>query len=219
MKKYALIVAGGSGTRMGADVPKQFLLLNGRPLLMHTLEKFNGCEIILVLPHDQFSYWQELCITYSFQLPHRLCEGGKTRFQSVQNGLDCIPGADALVAIHDGVRPLVHASTILQSFTTAAEKGNAVAVVELKDSIRQITNAGNTKHVNRDEYRLVQTPQTFKVSQIKQAYAQVSHQEFTDDAGVLEATGVQINLIAGSYDNLKITTPEDLKIAACLLAV
>jgi 2-C-methyl-D-erythritol 4-phosphate cytidylyltransferase len=219
MKKYALIVAGGSGTRMGTELPKQFLPLKGKPVLMHTLEKFTDCSIILVLPENQFKYWQELCVSHTFQISHSLCAGGTTRFESVKNGLACITEPDAIVAIHDGVRPLVHASTIAQSFIIAAEKGNAVAAVELKDSIREWTNEGTTRHVNRTHYLLVQTPQTFLVKQIKDAYARATHQNFTDDAGVLESVGSSIHIIKGSYDNIKITTPEDLLMAAALLPV
>lgn len=219
MKKYALIVAGGSGTRMGTELPKQFLPLKGKPVLMHTLEKFTDCSIILVLPESQFTYWQELCVSHTFQIPHSLCAGGTTRFESVKNGLACITEIDAIVAIHDGVRPLVHASTIEQSFITAAEKGNAVAAVELKDSIREWTTERTTKYVNRTHYLLVQTPQTFSVKEIKDAYARATHQNFTDDAGVLESCGSNIHIIKGSYGNIKITTPEDLLMASALLPV
>ncbi len=217
-KKYALIVAGGSGSRMGSVLPKQFMELKGRPVLMHTLEKFNGCTIILVLPEMQIEYWKTLCANNGFTLPHQVCKGGETRFHSVRNGLELIKEKDALVAIHDGVRPLITQEIIAKTFDMASEKGNAVAAVKLKDSIREITLDGRTRNANRNNYWLIQTPQTFQSGLIKEAYAHATHYNFTDDAGVLEEFGKSVFLTEGSYRNLKITTPEDLIIAEALLA-
>lgn len=218
MQKIALIVAGGSGTRMETNVPKQFLLLAGKPILMHTIEAFYNSEIshiILVLPLGEMEYWNELCQKNGFTIKHQLVAGGSSRFESVNNGLQYCNNED-LVAIHDGVRPFISKEIILKSFETALEKGNAVAAVRLKDSIRKVELLGN-KNVNRDNYYLIQTPQTFKVELIKQAYAAQNHINFTDDASVLEANGLAINLIAGDYKNIKITTPEDMLIAEAFL--
>ena len=214
MKKTALIVAGGNGSRMESDLPKQFILLAGKPILMHTIEAFNNCNvsnIIVVLPLNQIDFWKELCTEFSFNLAHEIIAGGASRFESVQNGLVRCNEED-LVAIHDGVRPFITAEIINNSFDTAAQKGNAVAAVRLKDSIRKVDLLGN-KNVNRDAYFLIQTPQTFKCNIIKDAYQAQDHINFTDDASVLEANGHAINLIPGDYKNIKITTPEDLLVA------
>jgi 2-C-methyl-D-erythritol 4-phosphate cytidylyltransferase len=218
MNRYALIVAGGKGLRMGNEIPKQFLPLDGKPVLMHTLEAFAaipGLHIVLVLPSVQFDYWHKLSEAHAFAVEHTLVEGGETRFHSVKNGLDIIPDG-ALVAIHDGVRPLVSGEVIGKSFETATNRGNAVTAVRLKDSIREVTLLGN-KNVNRNNYYLVQTPQTFMSTLIKRAYAKPDHFNFTDDASVLEESGHTIHLLEGSYSNIKITTPEDLLWAEALL--
>lgn len=219
MQKYVVIVAGGSGTRMKREIPKQFIPVAGKPILMHTLEAFyqvsNQINIILVLPESQVLGWKNLCAQYSFDLPHTITLGGETRFHSVKNGLAKIEG-DGLVAIHDGVRPMVSKQIVLNSFTIAEQKGNAITAVPLKDSIRW-SNGIDNKVVNRDEYQLIQTPQTFKVNLIKAAFDTGYDPGFTDDATVLEATGATINLIAGDYSNIKITTPEDLVLAESLL--
>jgi 2-C-methyl-D-erythritol 4-phosphate cytidylyltransferase len=214
MKKTALIVAGGSGSRMESDLPKQFIKLAGMPILMHTIEAFFNCNvsnIIVVLPQNQIEFWKELCSEFSFNLPHEIVTGGASRFESVQNGLKHC-NDDDLVAIHDGVRPLINAKIINLSFEIAAEKGNAVAAVRLKDSIRKVDLLSN-KNVNRDGYFLIQTPQTFKYHLIKEAYQAQDHINFTDDASVLEANGYAIHLFPGDYKNIKITTPEDLLVA------
>lgn len=220
MNKYALVVAGGKGLRMGTEIPKQFILLKGMPVLMHTLKAFRSIEaiqLILVLPLDQIAYWKQLCITYQFELPHQIIAGGDTRFQSVKNGLQAIPGKTGLVAIHDGVRPLVSIKIIEESYNVAQEKGNALTVVALKDSIRKQTNKGSIS-INRADYFLVQTPQTFRVEEIKDAYEKAdTANNFTDDASVLEANGGEIQLVQGDYKNIKITTPEDLLFASALL--
>lgn len=218
MVKYALIVAGGSGSRMGSDIPKQFLLLHGKPVLMHTLQRFAdaGCELILVLPSDQITYWKTLCSEYDFNIPHRIETGGATRFHSVQNGLIHVP-AQSLVAIHDGVRPCIRKECIEEGFLLAARKGNAVAVVKPKDSIRVVTDEEDNHAVQRENYRLIQTPQVFQSTLIQKAYEQATHTSFTDDASVLEATGTAIHLYEGDYRNIKITTPEDIGLAELFL--
>jgi len=220
MNKYALVVAGGRGSRMGAEIPKQFLLLKGLPVLMHTLKAFRSIDdihLILVLPEDQIMYWNQLCTKYDFSLPHQIVAGGETRFQSVKNGLQSISDSEALVAIHDGVRPLVSIDIIKESYKLAQQMGNALTIIPLKDSIRMQTDKGSVS-VNRSDYFLVQTPQTFRLSEIKTAYENAPElNTFTDDASVIEAIGAEIHLVQGDYKNIKITTPEDLLFAEALL--
>jgi 2-C-methyl-D-erythritol 4-phosphate cytidylyltransferase len=220
-KEYALIVAGGKGTRIKSRLPKQFLELKGKPILLHTLEAFyrysEKIEIVLVLPEDDFQIWQTICKKFDFNKPVILQKGGETRFQSVKNGLSKIEGP-GLVAIHDGVRPLVSEDIIGASFRLAAVHQSAVAAVRLKDSIR-ITDQDNTKAVDRSRFRLIQTPQTFDVDLIKQAYQMKEDASLTDDASVAEKSGLVISLFEGSYENIKITTPEDLIIAEAFLNV
>lgn len=217
--EYALIVAGGKGTRIKSKIPKQFLELNGLPVLMHTILAFkrysSDIRIILVLPEDDFSTWESLCTKYNFHCPLVLQRGGDSRFQSVKNGLDKIEG-DGLVAIHDGVRPLVNEDIIGASFRLAAVHTSAVAAVRLKESIR-MTDQDHTIAVDRSRFRLIQTPQTFRVPMIKEAYQQKEDPSLTDDASVAERSGLTISLFEGSYENIKITTEEDLVIAAALL--
>jgi len=218
MKKYALIVAGGKGLRMGTETPKQFLLLQGRPVLMHTIEAFASILdilIVLVLPEAQKNYWQELTIKHLFTIPHILVSGGDTRFQSVKNGLTYV--SDGIVAIHDGVRPIISQELLIKAYDTCEQKGNAVLAVRLKDSIREVDLFGN-KNVNRNNYYLIQTPQVFHSSEIKAAYQNAEHDNFTDDASVLESVGAKIHLVEGSYSNIKITSPEDLAIAEVLIS-
>lgn len=218
--RFALIVAGGSGQRMVASIPKQFLLLKEKPVLMHTLQAFFNTgvnRIFLVLPLAHFDTWRNLCSEYDFNIPHELVEGGSTRFKSVSNGLRAIGNHVALVAIHDGVRPLVSQTLIERCFSEAAIHGNALAVVPSKDSLRMKKGEENLS-VNRTDYVLVQTPQTFDLSKIQEAYLQPERDTFTDDASVFEASRGKIHLVEGEYSNLKITTPEDLKIAEALMA-
>jgi 2-C-methyl-D-erythritol 4-phosphate cytidylyltransferase len=219
MNKYILIVAGGSGSRMQAKLPKQFLLLKEKPILMHTIMAFKNydkkCQIILVLPENHMEYWENLCAEYNFKVEHLLVKGGKTRFHSVLNGLNSIE-KEGIVAIHDGVRPLVSAATIKECIQSAAEKGNAIPVVLVNDSVRKIDLSENYS-VDRKNYRLVQTPQCFKSELIKAAYRQKYSEHFTDDASVLENMGVKINLVQGNLENIKITTQIDLKIAGALM--
>ncbi len=221
MNKYAVIVAGGSGTRMGAPMPKQYLPIGGVPVLMHTLRKFAravfNIKLILVIPANDFELWTELCEQHQFQIPHQVVAGGKSRFQSVKNGLNMIPDHEGLVAIHDGVRPFVEAEVIQSSYEVAAKSGSAIAVVALKDSIRKLQDDGKSVFQERQYFRLVQTPQTFQVSKIKKAFEVPELHTFTDDATVYEHQGWQVELIAGNLENIKITTPEDLEYAEFLL--
>lgn len=222
MKKYALIVAGGSGTRLGGPIAKQYLPIGGKPVLMHTLAKFQAFDdklsLILVIPGGDFDFWQNLCGEFGFNIPHLLVAGGQSRFQSVKNGLDAIADTEGLVAIHDGVRPFVKQQVIEQSFQTAALTGSAVAVVELKDSIRKVEPSGTSVFQNRSEFRLVQTPQTFQLKKIKKAFEVEESTAFTDDATVYEHQGWQVSLIPGNLENIKITTKEDLEYAAFLVS-
>lgn len=220
MKYYAIIVAGGKGNRMNQTVAKQFIELNEKPILMHTLEAFSQCvlnpEIILVLNRHQHAYWQQLCKAHSFNIPHLVVEGGAERFDSVKNGLKLIT-EEAVVAIHDAVRPLVSAALILASYHMALEKGNAIAAIQPVDSVRIKKEGLNSEALNRDELYLIQTPQTFKTEQLHQAYLQDYSKEFTDDASVVERAGFNINILPGERNNIKITYPQDLDMANFLL--
>ncbi|GAB3916089.1 2-C-methyl-D-erythritol 4-phosphate cytidylyltransferase [Mucilaginibacter boryungensis] len=218
-KSYAIIVAGGSGTRMQAIVPKQFLLLNGKPVLMYTVEAFRASsyqpEIIVVMHPNFHTYWKELCDTHNFNIPHRLTDGGETRFQSVKNGLALV-NDDSLVAVQDAVRPLTSVEIIDNAYKQANEYSNAIVAVKSRDSVRSLRN-GKSESLLRDEIYLVQTPQTFKANLLKKAYLQPFNNGFTDDASVAEADGNVIHLVEGNYQNIKITFPEDIAIAEMLL--
>ena len=216
MQKIALIVAGGIGARMKTTIPKQFLLLKGTPVLMHTLKQFSHFEkIILVLPSTQFDYWHSLCDIYNFILNHTLVAGGETRFHSVKNGLKKV-GPNSILAIHDGVRPLVSTSLINNLLSQAKEETGAIPVMPVKDSLRKIDEENST-HIDRDNLYTVQTPQCFLSVDIKKAYTQEFSETFTDDAFVFERAGGRITTILGEGRNLKITTKEDLKIAKILI--
>lgn len=219
MKLYAVIVAGGSGKRMGAEVPKQFLELGGRPLLMHTIEKFrsfdSSIEIITVLPEDQLRHWLELQEKYDFKIPQTIVKGGSARYHSVKNGLEFVESS-GIVAIHDGVRPFVSPDTIKRCFETAIRLGNAIPVITPSDSLRLVSDEVSSP-LNRANVRQVQTPQVFNSDLIKDAYLQDYSPEFTDDAIVLEKKGIKINLVEGNRENIKITNPEDMLISNALL--
>lgn len=219
MKYYAIIVGGGSGTRMQQQTPKQFLELNGRPVLMHTLEAFFRSElkpeILLVLNVHFHAHWEKLCQTHQFTIPHTLIKGGEQRFHSVKNGLKLIKGK-AIVAIHDAVRPLVSTELINLGFEQAEMQGNAVAGLPCKDSVRQITENGSVA-LNRESLYLMQTPQTFKSEILQKAYQQDYRIDFTDDAAVVERMGNKIHILPGESQNIKITYPEDLILAETLL--
>lgn len=217
--RTALIMAGGKGLRMGQPLPKQFLLLEGKPVLMHTLSLFAALvpavRLVLVLPADQVDYWQSLCKAHAFTLPHTIVRGGACRFDSVKNGLAAV-GEEGLVAIHDGVRPLVTPDLIERCFAAAASHGSAIPVTPLIESLRQVGETGS-QAVDRTAYRLVQTPQTFKAALIKEAYAVADHCDYTDDAAVYEAMGLTIWLVEGDRANLKLTEAADLEWAAFYL--
>ena len=219
MKLYALIVAGGTGERMKSEIPKQFIEIDGKPILMHTIERFldfdRSIEIITVLPDNQLRFWNELQKKYSFTIPHTLVKGGKTRFDSVKNGLG-FTDEPGLVAIHDGVRPFVSIDTIKRCFETAGRLGNAIPVISPSDSLR-ITTENGSEPIDRTKIKLIQTPQVFRTDLIMYAYRQDYLPEFTDDAMVLERTGEKINLVEGNRENIKITNPEDLIIAGSLI--
>jgi len=213
--RYAIIVAGGKGIRMGSAVPKQFLLLSGKPLLMHTLQAFYQADpeinLIIVLPESQQGYWNELCIKYDFKLPCQIADGGDTRFESVKNGL-ALTGKEGLVAVHDGVRPFINTDLIERCYATAKKNGAAVPVTQLTESIRKMD--GETSFsVRRETYCSVQTPQAFRLELLKKAYLQSYQERFTDDASVVEAAGYQVELVEGLPDNIKITTTLDLLMA------
>ncbi|GAB3194339.1 2-C-methyl-D-erythritol 4-phosphate cytidylyltransferase [Pontibacter aydingkolensis] len=215
LPEYAIIVAGGSGTRMQHDLPKQFIEVAGKPILMHTIERFykynSAVRLIVVLPQEQLTSWRELCRKHSFKLFHMTVAGGTTRFGSVKNGLDAVMG-DGLIAVHDGVRPFVDVETIKGAYEAAAKYGSAVVAVPPKDSIRELTGEGS-RAVPRAKYKMVQTPQVFQASILRKAYEQSEQEYFTDDASVVESIGQPITLVEGSYRNIKITTPEDLILA------
>jgi 2-C-methyl-D-erythritol 4-phosphate cytidylyltransferase len=219
-KQFVIIVAGGQGLRMGSSTPKQFLNLNGKPVLMHTITKFheysNEIEIILVLPNDHFSTWQSLCEKYNFKVKHKIIAGGETRYQSVKNGLSAVT-SDGLVAVHDGVRPLVSKTLIEKCYKEANVKGNAIPCIEVNETVREVMNEGN-RQLNRNNIKLIQTPQVFIVEILKKAYELPFSAEFTDDASVIEKAGNKINLVNGEKQNIKITTELDLKIAEYFLA-
>ena len=220
MTHTVLIVAGGKGLRMGSDLPKQFLPIGGKPVLMHTIEAFHHFDrtmkIILVLPQEQQTYWQELCAKHSFVIEHTVVDGGETRFHSVKNGLACVNSG--LVGGHDGVRPFVSPEVIKRCYELAAIKKAVIPVIDVVETVRHITETGS-ETVSRNDYKLVQTPQVFDAELLKQAYAQEYTPFFTDDASVVEAMGVSVCLAEGNRENIKITTPFDLKISSALVNV
>jgi 2-C-methyl-D-erythritol 4-phosphate cytidylyltransferase len=215
---WAIIVAGGSGLRMHTDVPKQFMKLCGKPVLMHSIMAFaDACEdiqVVVVVPPLQIEYWQELCNYHGFTLPHIIAKGGSTRFHSVKNGLSLLPDK-GLVAIHDGVRPLVSRQTITGCFREAERYGCAVPAVQVVDSVREISKR-TSRILDRSVLRLIQTPQVFDIALLKKAYKQEYTPAFTDDASVFEKAGNTIHLTEGNAENLKITTPNDLAVAEAL---
>lgn len=216
-----MIVAGGKGLRMGASIPKQFLPVNGLPILMLTIKRFReydgSLRIILVLPKEQHEYWNELCKNYHFTDAYAVVEGGETRFHSVRNGLAAIPDdTQGVVGIHDGVRPFPSVEVIRACYETARTAKAVIPVVPVVETVRHIVAGGKTETVDRADYRLVQTPQIFDIQLLKQAYAQPYRDCFTDDASVVESAGHEVTLIEGNRENIKITTPFDLRIARIL---
>lgn len=218
MKKYIIIVAGGSGSRMGSATPKQFLELQGLPILMHTLNNFHQAvpegELILALPEKEQHSWQSLCEKHQFDVPHQVVNGGKSRFHSVQNALQKVT-QKSIVAIHDGVRPLVSENVVTECLQAAKRHGAAIPTLPMQDSLRKISDNGS-EIADRSQYVLVQTPQCFLSEIILKAYEQEFQNSFTDDASVVEQMGFSIHLVEGDKKNIKITTPADLKLAEAL---
>lgn len=226
---YIIIVAGGKGLRMGGDIPKQFLPIGGRPILMRTLERFREysptLQIILVLPKDQHDYWLQLCKEYDFKVDYQMTDGGETRFHSVQHGLTLIPDdAEGVVGVHDGVRPFPAIEVIHNCYETARQKKAVIPVIPVVETVRRILldNQDNQESpvshtVPRNDYRLVQTPQTFDIQLLKAANRQPYNDNFTDDASVVEAFGQEITLVEGNRENIKITTPYDMMVAEVLI--
>ena len=218
---YVIIVAGGKGLRMGSDIPKQFLPIGGKPVLMRTLERFRAyssdLQIILVLPEAQQDYWRQLCEEYHFDVEYQLANGGQTRFHSVQNGLALVPDdAEGVVGVHDGVRPFPSIEVIRNCYEIAREKKAVIPVIPVVETVRHLENKDSVT-VPRSDYRLVQTPQTFDIQLLKAANHQPYNDSFTDDASVVESYGHAITLVEGNRENIKITTPYDMKIAEVLI--
>ena len=218
---FVIIVAGGKGLRMGTDIPKQFLPIGGKPVLMRTIERFReyskDLQIILVLPEAQQDYWQELCRRYHFEVEYLLANGGQTRFHSVQNGLALVPDdAQGVVGVHDGVRPFPSIEVIRRCYETAREAKAVIPVIPVVETVRHLERDGSVT-VPRDEYRLVQTPQTFDIQLLKAANRQPYNDGFTDDASVVESYGHQITLVEGNRENIKITTPYDITVAEAII--
>ena len=216
---YVIIVAGGKGLRMGGEIPKQFLPIGGKPVLMRTLERFReyskDLQIILVLPESQQDYWHQLCEEYHFDVTYTLANGGETRFHSVQNGLAKVPDeAQGVVGVHDGVRPFVAIDVIRACYETARTKKAVIPVTSVVETLRHLPSQ---KNVLRSDYGLVQTPQTFDIQLLKAANRQPYQESFTDDASVVEAFGHEVSIVEGNRENIKITTPFDLKIAETLI--
>lgn len=209
-----IIVAGGKGLRMGGDIPKQFLVVNGKPILMHTIQRFYefdpSMQIVVVLPKDQQTYWDGLCQQYRFSLPFTVADGGTERFHSVLNGLAAVSADAQLIGVHDGVRPYVSVEVIRRCYEAAATHGAAIPVTEVFETLRHLTPDGGSLTVPRSEYKLVQTPQVFQADLLRKAYQQPFTPAFTDDASVVEAMGHTITLVEGNRENIKITTKADL---------
>ena len=219
-KRYVIIVGGGNGARMNSPLPKQFMKLDGKPVIMHSINKFletdPSIEIILVLPEDHTKFWDNMCEEYGFNKPVKIALSGETRFHSVKNGLAFVTEDNSVVAVHDAVRPLVTSKTILAAYKAAEMYGNAVPAVPINDSIRQIETTRSIA-VDRSRYCATQTPQCFRADILKKAYTQDYHYTYTDDAMVVEAMGEDIRLVDGNVENLKITGPKDLIIAEALM--
>ncbi len=220
MNNHLIIVAGGTGSRMGAELPKQFLEIQKKPILLHTLERFHSfdphLQIVIVLHPDYADYWRDLAQTLQVTIPHTIVKGGKERFDSVRNGLLAITSDSGIVGIHDAVRPLVSLKTFETCYNAARIHGAAIPVTPVNDSLRYVDQDGN-RIADRSRFRLVQTPQCFEISLLRKAFEQPYHPSFTDDASVVESLGVSLHLVEGNRENFKITTPEDLRLADVLL--
>ena len=216
-----IIVAGGAGTRMGAEIPKQFIELNGKPILMHTIENLQAIDanmqLVLVLPKKQFLFWDELKEKHSFSIPHSLAEGGETRFLSVKNGLVKVADSE-LVGVHDGVRPFASKKMVDACFEAANHSGAAIPVVPIIQSLRILTD-GNSSAVDRNSYRAVQTPQCFQTTILTKAFGSADRTDYSDDATVVEEYGQKIAMVDSNVENIKITTPTDLELAELIVAI
>ena len=222
MEKCVVIVAGGKGLRFGSDLPKQFLPMNQKPVLMHTIDAFYDCDnsfkIVVVIPENHFPFWSELCDKYNFKTPHKLVKGGGTRWESVKNGLSAIED-NCIVGVHDGVRPLISSELITKLYSTAELFGAVIPAIKVTDSLRVLDKNNNkSMAVDRELYRAVQTPQVFKSNIIKEAYSLPYEECFTDDASVVERYGVDVTLVEGEDRNIKITSSKDLAIAELLIS-
>ena len=220
MKKYVIIVAGGKGKRMDSEIPKQFIRIEKFPVLMLTINRFylydNNITFIVGLPYNQHEFWKKLCNEFDFRIDHQIVEGGETRFHTVKNCLKHIKD-HSLVAVHDGVRPFVSTKTIQRCFDLAEKKGTAIPVLSLTESIR-LVKGEESKALNREEYKTIQTPEVFRSDIILQSYDTGYLSSFTDDASVIEKAGYKIYMTEGNIENIKITTPNDLKIARCYIS-
>lgn len=220
MGNHLIIVAGGTGSRMGTDLPKQFLEIHGKPILVHTLERFYafdpGLNIIVVLHPEYVDYWIDLARTLQVTVSHKVVKGGKERFDSVKNGLSAISAESGIVGIHDAVRPLVSKRTFETCFNNARINGTAIPVIPVYDSVRTL-EAGLSRVADRSKFCLVQTPQCFELSLLRKAFEVPYHPSFTDDASVVEAMGVSLHLVEGNRENIKVTTPDDLQLAKAYL--
>lgn len=216
MAEYVIITAGGTGSRMGSEVPKQFLELNDVPVIVHSIRAFKqyspNIAIVVVLPDGAVDHWEEIAEKYDIDA--KTCIGGDTRFASVKSGLELV--GDGLLAVHDAARPMVTPALISRCFLEAAQQGNAVPVIPLTDSVRELSN-DISRPAERERFRLVQTPQVFDTSLLKKAYEQAYRSSFTDDATVAEAFGTKIHLVEGEWSNIKITTKGDMLIAKALI--
>lgn len=218
-QQAVIIVAGGTGSRMQSELPKQFIKVNGKEILLHTIDRFLQFDPqirIIISVHNDYLEFANTLLTEHHIKNFRLTAGGDTRFQSVKNGLQLIEDADTVVGIHDAARPLVSLKTISGCYNTAAQKGNATPAIKIAETIREVTSESN-KPANRDHFKVIQTPQCFVASKIKKAFEQPYSANFTDDASVLEAAGEKIVLVEGNLENIKITNPHDLIIAKALL--
>jgi 2-C-methyl-D-erythritol 4-phosphate cytidylyltransferase len=220
INEYIIIVAGGKGLRMQSNLPKQFMVIHDKPILVHTMERFRAynpeMHIVLAMNPEYIGYWEDLIRTFGFDIPHSIIPGGAERFHSVKHGLNSIDVSNAIVGVHDAVRPLVSIETISSCYQVAREQGNAVPVIQPADTLR-VVSEGSSTTVDRNAYRIVQTPQCFEINKLRKAYMQEYKPSFTDDASVVEASGEHIHLVQGNRENIKITDQEDVRMASYLL--
>ena len=220
MKRGVVIVAGGTGRRMESEIPKQYMELNGKPVILHTLEKFfqfdPDIKVVLVMANDHYKFWNEIPLSHEYGSRVEIVPGGKSRFDSVKNGLSLIEDG-LVVGIHDAVRPLVSMETLERCYEAAAERGSGIPVIDMEESVRMVKEQGHSVRMDRSKLRRVQTPQVFKSELIKEAYRQPCDQEFTDDAAVYESLFETVRLVKGNRENIKITTPTDLQLASILI--